>query len=143
MSILTADAILQADDLKRKTVNVPEWGGDVVVRELTGTERDSYEAQQTVRKGDRVEPNPIGFRARLVVRALVDENGNRLFKDTDAPKLSEKNGAVLDRLWDEIALLSGLVATAVEDAEKNSETPPSDGSTSSEPTPPESPSESG
>jgi len=32
MNILSKDAILAADDLPRETVNVPEWGGEVLVR---------------------------------------------------------------------------------------------------------------
>lgn len=142
-NVLTADAILQADDLKTKTVDVPEWNGEVIIRELTGTERDSYEAQMTRVVGNTVEPNPIGTRARLVVRALIDEDGKRLFQDGEAMKLSAKNGAVLDRLWDEIAELSGMTSSAVADAEKNSESDPSDSSTSSAPTPQESASASG
>ena len=129
-TVLSKAAILSVDDLKTKDVEVPEWGGTVRIRELTGTELDSYEAQQTRQVGDRVEPNPIGSRARLVVRALIDENGKRLFADADAMKLSEKSGLVLDRLWDEIAALSGQTAAAVEDAVKNSDKTESDGSTS-------------
>jgi hypothetical protein len=138
MTSLDAAAILNADDRKTKTITVPEWGGDVIVRELTGDERDSYEAAMTVQKGDRLEPNPIGTRARLVVRSLVGEDGARLFADNQAGALGQKSGGVLDRLWDEIAALSGMTPTAIADAEGNSETVPSDGSTSSEPTPPES-----
>lgn len=138
-NVLSAEAILTADDLKKKTVHVPEWDGDVIVRELTGTELDSWEAAQVRHVGDKVEPNPIGTRARLVIRALIDENGKRLFKDSEAMKLSEKNGDVLDRLFDEIAALSGMTLEAAADAEKNSSSDPSDGSTSGEQTPPESP----
>ena len=34
--MLTRDAILNAADLKTEAVPVPEWGGDVLVRGLTG-----------------------------------------------------------------------------------------------------------
>lgn len=35
----------QLDDIKLKveTFDVPEWGGSVLIREMTGTERDAYE----------------------------------------------------------------------------------------------------
>ena len=43
--ILTRDEILESEDLATETVSVPEWGGSVIVRALTGTERDAYEAE--------------------------------------------------------------------------------------------------
>lgn len=129
-TVLTAQQILDYDDRKTERVEVPEWGGDVIVRNLTGSERDSYEASMTIQKGDKSVPNPVGARARLVVRAAIDEDGKRLFSDNDAPKLSDKNAAVLDRLWDKIAELSGLTSTAAEDAEGNSDDDPSDESIS-------------
>ena len=41
--VLSKEQILQADDLKTETVEVPEWGGDVLLRELRGRERDAFE----------------------------------------------------------------------------------------------------
>jgi hypothetical protein len=43
-SYLTRDAILQAPDLQGEDVAVPEWGGTVRVRGLSGAQRDAYEA---------------------------------------------------------------------------------------------------
>jgi hypothetical protein len=129
--LLTADQIFAADDQTKKRVEVPEWGGDVLVRALTGTERDSYEASMSVQRGDRFEPNPVGARARLVVRAAINANGDRLFQDNQADELGNKNGAVLDRLWDAIAELSGMTSKSVKDAEGNSADIPADASTSS------------
>ena len=34
--LLTRDAILAAADIQTETVPVPEWGGEVAVRPLTG-----------------------------------------------------------------------------------------------------------
>ena len=43
--LLTRDLILKADDIQTREVEVPEWGGTVLIRALTGTERDAYEAE--------------------------------------------------------------------------------------------------
>ena len=43
MKLLSRDEILAASDLTKELVEVPEWGGSVYVRAMTGTERDSYE----------------------------------------------------------------------------------------------------
>lgn len=127
---LSIDDIDAADDARPVPMDVPEWGGRVYVRALTGTDRDSYEASMTIRRGDQVLPNPIGTRSRLVVRGLCNAAGERLYQDSDADKVGKKSSTVLDRLWDKIAELSGMTAGAVEDAEGNSETVPSESSTS-------------
>lgn len=44
MTVLTREAILSADDLPAETVDVPEWGGKVRIRTMTGSERDAFES---------------------------------------------------------------------------------------------------
>jgi hypothetical protein len=114
--------ILAADDLPREAVAVPEWGGVTVwVRTLTGTERDRFETQ--VAK-DRQKPGGAGgnFRSGLLVLALCDEQGARLFADGDAGALGKKSSKALDRLLEVAMRLSGIGAKQQEEAEKNSET---------------------
>ena len=41
--MLTKDQILKSDDLPSEEVSVPEWGGSVMVRSMTGYERDQFE----------------------------------------------------------------------------------------------------
>lgn len=135
---LSADAILGAEDVQTRNVPVPEWGGEVTVRGLTGIERDAYEAGI-----QQIRPKPDGTRevvfvrdnarAKLLVKCLVDEQGNRIFKDNDAPALGKKNGAVIDRLYDVAAELSGLSEQAQKDIEGNSEGAQSADSPSSSP----------
>ena len=43
MAILTREAILGAQDLKRQTVAVKEWGGEVILTELTADRRLEFE----------------------------------------------------------------------------------------------------
>ena len=49
--LLSKDQILSADDIQSQRVPVPEWGGEVMVRGLTGSQRDQWEAGLTVRRG--------------------------------------------------------------------------------------------
>lgn len=139
---LSGDDILKADDLKTREVECPEWGGSVLVRALSGKERDAYEASCMVERpaitadGKRVRGQMelhrslLNIRAKLVVRALVGPDGKRLFKDTDAAALGEKSGAALDRLFDVAAELSGLTAEDVDALANFSEPDPSDDSSS-------------
>lgn len=94
MGVLSKAAILAADDKKTFTVDVPEWGGSVVIRVMSGTERDRFESE-FVGGNKNVEM----VRAKLVAKCLCDEEGNRLFNEQEIPALGEKSAAVLDRLF--------------------------------------------
>lgn len=119
--------ILDADDLELEDVPVPEWGGTVRVRGLTGAERDSYEMRMAIarQKGE----TDIDIRASLVGRCMVDENGDRLFTNKELPQLARKSGAVLDRVFDVVGRLSGLdIGGGDDDATGKSEATSGDGS---------------
>jgi hypothetical protein len=133
MGALNADQILQAQDLQTRDVECPEWGGIVRVRALTGAERDDYE-QATVEiaqasQGKRL-PN---MRARLCVMCMVNDAGERLFSIAQVEALGAKSAAVLDRIYDVAAELSGLTRASREAAEKNLPPGPSAGPTSDSP----------
>lgn len=122
---LTRDDILHADDLPVEKVDVPEWGGHVYVRGLTGAERDAYESEIVrARDGgdgdDDVEVNLENIRARLLVRCLVDEAGERLFTEADVEALGAKSGSAVQRCWERARQLSGITRRDVDELEKNS-----------------------
>lgn len=116
---LSRDQIIAADDLPREDVDVPEWGGSVTLRGLTGTQRDLFE-QETVRQnGKNVSVNMENVRARLVARCLVDEKGERMFSDEDVKVLGGKSGKALERLFKVAQRLSGLTQDDVQELAKN------------------------
>ncbi len=139
---LNKDQIRKAQDKEFEIVPVPEWGGSVRVQSLTGAERDDFEADSVKRKGKRVETNMANFRARLVARTVVDDNGERLFDDEDAAWLGEKSAAAISRVYDTAARLSGITDKDAEELTKNSSDDQSDGSTSASPSPSVEPSTS-
>lgn len=129
------ESILEADDLPREDLPIPEWGVTVWVRTLSGTERDAFEdSNRKVTgsgKGVQITAQMGNFRARLAVLVCCDEDGTRLFSDEDAPALGRKSTAALDRIADVAIRLNRLGPDALEDAEKNSESAPSGNGTSS------------
>lgn len=108
MKILGKEDILKADDVVTESVDVPEWGGIVKVRGLTGSERDHFETASIVtRRGNR-ELNTENLRARLVVMCVVDGQGARVFADEDAKALGAKASSVVSKLYLVAARLSGI-----------------------------------
>ena len=118
---LSRDAILAADDLPNETVCVNEWGGDVIVRGMTGKERDQWEQSLQQRKGKNDEMNLENIRAELLCMVIVDEHGENLFTRKDIEALGKKNAKVLSDLFDVARKMSGLAAEDVEELAKNSE----------------------
>jgi hypothetical protein len=120
MALLTKDQILAADDRKRRTVAVPEWGGDVIVASMTGTERDAYEMWMLDARNGKREMTDI--RARLLTLCLVDEAGKRLFTDAEIAALGTKSASVLDRLFTVARNLNSLSDEDLEQLGKASAT---------------------
>jgi hypothetical protein len=113
MNLLTKDAILAADDLPRETVHVAEWGGDVFVRTMSGTDRDAFEAS-LLEKDGRME----NVRARLVALTLCDAQGDRLFDDSEIAALGRKSARALDRVFSVAQRLNGIGVEQVDAAKK-------------------------
>lgn len=107
-ALLSKEAILAAQDVVTELVEVPEWGGSVRVRGLTGAERDAFEGETIQRNGRDVKTNTRNLRARLVVLSVVDDAGVRLFAFHDIEALGEKSARALDRIFAVAMRLSGL-----------------------------------
>lgn len=129
--LLSREQIIEADDRKTEDVAVPEWGGTVRVRALSGAERDAYEAGIVQLRGDGSKSvNLKNLRGRLVSLSCVDEAGNRIFTDEDAIALGDKSAAALERVFDAARKLSGLTEDDVEELAEGFGDAPNDGSTS-------------
>lgn len=122
MTILNKEQILSADDAKRDSVEVPEWGGEVLVKGLSGKERDDYEASimQQDKKGN-LSMRLANARAKLVVAAAISEDGSRLFSNEDVAALGAKSAKALSRVYNTAAELSGLKDEDLEELVGNSE----------------------
>lgn len=116
MAILTRDAILGAQDLQTQDVPVPEWGGDVRIRVLTGAERDALSVSML---GSDGKPDLSTYKVRLVAACVVGEDGQRLFSDADISALGAKSALALQRVFDAADTLNAMAPGAVEAAEKN------------------------
>jgi hypothetical protein len=122
---LKRETILSANDISTEEVQVPEWGGSVLVRGMSGAERDQYEFSMISGKGTNMEMNLQDVRTKLVVICTVDETGARLFNDTDIVALSRKSASALDRVFAVAQRLSGIGKADIDMLSKNSAGVPS------------------
>ena len=126
MKRLTKDEILAVDDVQSEDVEVPEWGGVLTVRGLTGYERDKFETSLQHPKTGKVDTSNV--RAKLLVLCVVDESGQKVFKPTDFAALGNRSAKVLERLVNVAKRLSGMDEEALKEIEGNSEGSQSDDS---------------
>lgn len=115
--LLSRDAILAAQDLQREQVDVPEWGGAVLVSAMTGAQRDAWE--QAIAGGPGGKVDLANVRARLVAACLVDEGGTPLFSAADLAALGAKSAAALERCVKVAQRLNRLTDDALEQARGN------------------------
>jgi len=117
---LSKEQILSSNDLKTIEVEVPEWGGTVLLKELSGAERDEFETMcYNESKGGKIEINPVGLKAKILVSCAVDEEGNRLFTLDDVEALNKKNGAAINKLYEEAQKVTKLTDVNLEELAKN------------------------
>lgn len=114
-----ADDIFEAAKvLKRKPIKA--WGKDVWAWELMADERDEFEAGRIVQKGKKLVIDYKGSRAKLVVACLRvsgEDGALPVFMTDDLRRLRRVGGAELDRVYEECAKVSGIVAGDDEEEE--------------------------
>lgn len=120
---LSKAKILAANDVKLEKVPVPEWGDDVYIKTLSGTDRDLFEEAYS---GEKMK----NFRARFLVLTLCDEAGERLFSDGEVDQLGKKSAFVINRLFEKAWSLNAFRDADVEALGKDSPSDQSDASTS-------------
>lgn len=130
VAYLSKTDILGADDLAYEDVDCPEWGGTVRVRAMSGTDRNAYQAAcQVTRNGVSVF-DYTNISAKMCRYGIVDADGALMFTPQEIAALGRKSSAALERVGKVISRLSGLSDDSADEAGKDSEPTPSDGSTS-------------
>ena len=119
MTRLTRDEILAATDLPREEVEVPEWGGSVLVRGLTAKERVDLASRMVTTEGEIDNQQAIELQTLIPALCMIDDDGQRLFSDGDVALLGEKSSQALNRVFEVAQKLSALTPAASKAAEKN------------------------
>lgn len=129
MGYLTRDAILSRATFPTETVDVPEWGGEVLVRGMSAWERDRFEQLK-----DRFEKaEDVGSLTALVAGwCMIGEDGKALFTAQDIKELEQMNAAPFQRVFQAIVRLTvyGEARDEVAEARVNFPTDPTGSSSS-------------
>lgn len=116
---LTREQILErarAAKIERAALVVPELGGRIWVRGMSGKERDKFEEGMRLRSGpNRGSVDMKNFRARFVVRVVVNKDGAQLFNEMDSDVIGKLPAGVLDRIIAKSTELSAASDEGVEE----------------------------
>lgn len=110
---------------KAKRIPLPE-NRFVFVRAISLEERDRFENECH----DGKVRNFVNFRARFLVMAIADENGERLLGDEDLAALKRLPCADLEVVFEAAYAYSAMSKEALDELKKNSASGESVGSTS-------------
>lgn len=131
MALLGRNQILDAKDLQTEDVPVPEWGGEVRIRMLTGEERDAYEASMVeLKKDGSAKANRENVRARLLILCIVNEQGEQMFNRADIKLLGRKSAKALERVINKVNEMNGISEKDIEELAEGFDSAPSEDSTS-------------
>ena len=116
---LTAEQILEMDDLNTMDVEVPEWpidGEPGIVRLKTLSAREALTFQKQMQTNNKAREDAM---VSIVVLSAVDENGERLFNQKQVELLRDKSVKVFTRLQTAAMELNGFASPKKDEDLKN------------------------
>jgi len=99
--MLDKKAILAAPDLDIKEISVKAWGGDIVIRQLSGKERAEFEDETSDLNESKKQSDQIRAMAIFCTYIICDENQKRIFESDEADSLSSKSLKALKHIFNE------------------------------------------
>lgn len=114
-NFLTRQAIL-AVPLRTQEVFIPEWGGSVLVKEMTAKQVADNGRFVLTRDGKADMSKAVQVPVQMCLQQVVDEQGERLFSDADIKHIEALHAGAVSRIAEAVRRLSG-----VQDTEDNSD----------------------
>ena len=107
-------AILQHRILKTERVFIPEWEGEIIVRQLSSAEVKALQplALQSVdiEKKQVLNADALNkFRYQLIAQCWIDEEGQRVIGDNETDLLDNQAFSAIERIADAAARLNNLL----------------------------------
>lgn len=110
---LTREQIVAINDVMITEIDVPEWGGSVYIKPLSVEQRDAF-TDLVMNAEGKIDSK--GFQVKMLLFALVNEQGNRIFTNEDEEFLNKKSTKVIDFLFKKVQQLSGMGDNAITEA---------------------------
>ena len=118
MALTREECKAKRNKVPKELVEVPELGGSVYVTKLTAGVRDLFDKKLNENKVNG-EVNLENVRAKFVALVVVDEDGKRLFEDSDIEWLGELDSDGIQKIVDVGFRINGIGTGVIENAINN------------------------
>lgn len=108
---LSKEALLAAEDLEQATVEIPEWGGSVTLRQIT--RQEAVDAEQAAQVNGKTDEN------LLLLYQLAASMVEPAFTREEITALGEKNANVVGTLCTRMIVLQGGGANSLAEFDKS------------------------
>ncbi len=117
--MLNRDDFLNKNKLSTKEITVAAWDDTVLIRELTIADRTKFfKRVQEIQKNEGKE-SLVDLQVDLVLMSVIDQDGERLFDDSERDLLLKCSGKAISNIADQILTHNGMDEDAIIEAEKN------------------------
>jgi len=123
MAVDLRNRLLNANDIKVQSLDIPAWGGTYYLRVISGKAREHFEESYSQEKMKN-------FRLRFLVLTLCDEAGKPILSDADMDALGERSSVEINRVFDAAWKLNAFTQEAVDALGEGLQNAPSDDSSS-------------
>ena len=121
MAFLSREDIMAIVSVKKESIDMPEWGGSIFVRAMSGAESDILTdliLAHEEKTGNNRLPH---LKAIMAILTVCDGDGGRMFDMNDMDMLLSKDGGALTKIFEVARRLNGLTPDSEETITKNSE----------------------
>lgn len=121
MGLINLQDVLNATDTRQITYNVPEWGGDIIIKTLTAGARDDYEKGLLIKdENGQLVRSPVLSPAKFVAACVYQEDGQKMFRTDEHIKVLEsKNYNVVRRIFEKCLEVNAMSDDSVGEEVKN------------------------
>lgn len=119
--MLSREELLKGIFLRQESLDIPELGGRVILQEMSAPDYLTYQKFLQEDAPEKGQVNMQTAYAKMAVRGIVDEKGERVFQDEDVSHLARMPYRILGPIAEAFTRVNGATKEAQEEAVKNSE----------------------
>ena len=122
MKLASRDQLVALCQRRYIEIEIPEANLNVRLQSLSEKEKSDYETKLISKNGRGILKDRLADATRrLICLCVVDENGNRLFQDSDLDVIANMDSFVSSRIYEACQEHCGFNKTDIETAVKNSD----------------------
>jgi hypothetical protein len=122
MTIANREALLKLCERRYSTVDIPERDISIRIQSLSEAEKSQYETCLIAKNGRGIMRERLqDATRRLIALCVVDEDGKRIFSDSDLSAIANLDSYISSRIYDACQEHCGFNKGDIDETVKNSE----------------------